>query len=40
MDKKVEKRILVGTLDYLNHLLREYGGGALVIDVIDAELRK
>lgn len=40
MDKKVEKRILVGTLDYLNYLLREYGEGALVTDVIDAELRK
>ena len=40
MDKKIEKRILVGTLDYLNYLLREYGSAALVTDVIDAELRK
>jgi hypothetical protein len=38
--KQVDKKILVGTLNYLNILMREYGEEALVTDVIDVELQK
>ena len=38
--KQVDTKILVGTLNYLNILIREYGEEALVTDVIDAELQK
>jgi len=40
MSKNTEKKILVGTVKYLDRLLREYGNEALVSDVIDAELKK
>ncbi len=35
-----EKKILVGTLRYLQMLLDEYGPDSLVINVIERELQK
>ena len=38
--KNLDKKILVGTLNYINILIKEYGEEALMTDVIDAELQK